>query len=266
METKSHQSPLPSVVIGSNGISGYRKKSDVDRVKILGYDISRLSSTLQFVICSCGVFFFFLLYGYFQELIFIQPSIKSHALYITFLQFVLYSTFALIECYLEGLKERKIPTTTYVVISFLTVATMALSNSSLEYLNFPTQVIFKSCKLIPVLVGGILIQGKRYGLTDFIAACVMCIGLIWFTLADSHMSPNFHPSGVLMISSALLADAIIGNVQEKAMKKFGAPNCEMVLYSYSIGLVYLGIVLVLSGQLIPSIQLSYEVSLYFLFF
>jgi len=146
--------------------------------------------------------------------------------------------------------------TTYVIISLLTVATMALSNSSLQYLNFPTQVIFKSCKLIPVLVGGILIQGKKYGLVDFIAACIMCIGLIWFTLADSHVSPNFHPSGVVMISSALLADAMIGNVQEKAMKKFGAPNCEVVFYSYSLGLVYLAIALIVSGKLIPSVQLS----------
>lgn len=59
-----------------------------------------------------------------------------------------------------------------------------------------------------------------------------------------------------MISSALVADAMIGNVQEKAMKKFGAPNCEVVLYSYSLGLVYLGIALIISGQLVPSIQLS----------
>jgi len=36
---------------------------------------------------------------------------------------------------------------------------MGLSNSSLGYLNYPTQVIFKCCKLIPVLVGGIFIQG-----------------------------------------------------------------------------------------------------------
>ena len=59
-----------------------------------------------------------------------------------------------------------------------------------------------------------------------------------------------------MISLALLADAMIGNVQEKAMKKFAAPNCEVVLYSYSLGLIYLGIALVISGQLLPSIRLS----------
>lgn len=57
------------------------------------------------------------------------------------------------------------------------------------------QVIFKSCKLIPVLVGGILIQRKKYGMKDFIAAVTMCLGLIWFTLIDVTISPNFHPTG-----------------------------------------------------------------------
>jgi adenosine 3'-phospho 5'-phosphosulfate transporter B3 len=40
----------------------------------------------------------------------------------------------------------------------VTLVTMGFSNASLEHLNYPTQVIFKSCKLIPVLVGGILVK------------------------------------------------------------------------------------------------------------
>ena len=58
---------------------------------------------------------------------------------------------------------------------------------SLQYLNYPTQVIFKSCKLIPVLIGGILIQRKRKGLLDFVAAIVMSFGLAIFLLADSQV-------------------------------------------------------------------------------
>lgn len=59
---------------------------------------------------------------------------------------------------------------------------MGFSNASLGYLNYPTQVIFKCCKLVPVLIGSILIQGKRYGPLDFAAALCMCIGLTLFTL------------------------------------------------------------------------------------
>jgi adenosine 3'-phospho 5'-phosphosulfate transporter B3 len=79
-----------------------------------------------------------------------------------------------------------------------------------------------------VLIGGILIQGKRYGLLDLIAAILMSLGLIIFTLADSKVSPNFEPRGYVMISLALVADAIIGNVQEKAMKAHNASNEEIV--------------------------------------
>lgn len=63
---------------------------------------------------------------------------------------------------------------------------MGLSNSSLGYLNYPTQVIFKCCKLIPVLIGSILIQGKKYGPLDFTAAILMCVGLTLFTLGKPH--------------------------------------------------------------------------------
>merc|ERR1719189_305132 len=106
---------------------------------------------------------------------------------------------------------------------------MGFSNASLGYLNYPTQV----------LIGGILIQGKRYGLMDFTAAGFMCLGLIFFTLADSKLTPSFDMTGVLMISLALVADAVIGNVQEKTIKQYNASNSEVVLFSYSIGFVYL---------------------------
>lgn len=71
---------------------------------------------------------------------------------------------------------------TYCLLALLTLGTMGFSNASLGYLNYPTQVIFKCCKLIPVLIGSILIQGKRYGPLDFAAATCMCVGLTLFTL------------------------------------------------------------------------------------
>lgn len=66
--------------------------------------------------------------------------------------------------------------------------------------------------------------------------------------------------GVMMISTALLFDAIIGNVQEKAMREYKANNVEVVLYSYGIGFVYLLIILTLSGNLFPSLRFCATVS------
>ena len=104
--------------------------------------------------------------------------------YLTLVQFGFYSLFSIFET--RG-QQRKIPLGTYAFLALATLATMGFTNASLGYLNFPTQLIFKCCKLIPVLVGGILIQGKNYGVIDFSAALVMCIGLAVFTLADSQV-------------------------------------------------------------------------------
>ncbi|KAK4024264.1 adenosine 3'-phospho 5'-phosphosulfate transporter 2 [Daphnia magna] len=258
-----------AILVESNSLPGINKPPKVFKessfnVTLLGIDISYLTQTTQFALVSSGVFVFFILYGFLLETIFVQPTLKSHGLYVTFIQFILYSFFAMVESHCKNDTERRIPVPTYIIISFLTVGTMTMSNLSLEYLNYPTQVIFKSCKLVPVLLGGILIQGKKYGAKDFLAAIIMCIGLIWFTLIDVTISPNFHPIGVIMINFALVADAIIGNVQEKAMKKYGASNNEVVLYSYSLGTIYLFVALIISGRLIPAITAAnqFPVSIY----
>jgi len=207
-------------------------------VEVLCFDLVYFTKPAQFVILSAGVFFFYLLYGYYQELIFSLPGFTGYGWYLTLIQFGYYSIFGKIEMLIRQ-EERKVPLRTYTLLALTTVATMGFSNASLGYLNYPTQVIFKCCKLIPVLIGGILIQGKRYGLMDFTAAAFMCLGLIFFTLADSKMSPSFDMTGVFMISLALVADAVIGNVQEKTIKQYNASNSEVVLFSYSIGFVYL---------------------------
>ncbi|XP_035584400.1 adenosine 3'-phospho 5'-phosphosulfate transporter 2 isoform X3 [Callorhinus ursinus] len=199
----------------------------IDDIVVLGINLSRFNKLTQFFICVAGVFVFYLIYGYLQELIFSMEGFKSYGWYLTLVQFAFYSIFGLIELQLIQDKRRRIPGKTYMIIAFLTVGTMGLSNTSLGYLNYPTQVIFKCCKLIPVMLGGVFIQGKRYNIADVSAAVCMSLGLIWFTLADSTIAPNFNLTGVILISLALCADAVIGNVQEKAMKLHNASNSEM---------------------------------------
>ena len=47
---------------------------------------------------------------------------------------------------------------------------------------------------------------------------------------------SLHTAGLLLISLALCADALIGNLQEKALRHYSTTsNLEMILYSYSIG-------------------------------
>lgn len=92
-----------------------------------------------------------------------------------------------------------------------------------------------------------MIQKKRYGPLDYLASALLCLGLVVFTLADISLQasysvmgrwffvyvqgPSGHLSfypGLILICTSLVADAVIGNVQEKAMHTHKTSTAEMV--------------------------------------
>lgn len=199
MKTMATKSANSTTVYMMEDIYNTNKKHDIvsngcssakPTIRILCFDLTRYTQTSQFLCCCAGVFFFFLLYGYLQELIFTLDGFRPYGWFLTLVQFAYYTGFGYAERKLQSVTggsehlttRRTIPMRTYALIAFLTLGTMGLSNSSLSYLNYPTQVIFKCCKLVPVLVGSILIQKKSHGPLDFLAAFAMCVGLTMFTL------------------------------------------------------------------------------------
>ena len=131
--------------------------------------------------------------------------------------------------------------------------TMALSNVAVQYLNYPTQVVFKSCKTIPVMLLGVFYYGKKYNGLEYLAMLSLSVGMIAFTLGDRAVNtpqwsstgipespfPSSAPfysnrllavcvcvsSGLVLISLALAADGLIGNVQEYVTEKIFC-KCE----------------------------------------
>ncbi|KAK3737523.1 hypothetical protein QZH41_010637, partial [Actinostola sp. cb2023] len=251
---KSTESKSMSVTIDTRQQGMLSAKED--NLYMLGIPLHAMSKPKQLAVCCGGVLLFYLIYGYVQERIFRIEGFKPFGWYLTLVQFGFYSIFGSVQTIVYEDRIRKIPLKTYAGLAFLTVSTMGLSNSSLGYLNYPTQVIFKSCKLIPVMFGGIVIQGKQYGPVDFMACVCMSIGLILFTLADSEVQPDYNNTGVILICLALCADAVIGNVQEKAIKSYKSTNTEVVLYSYGIGFLYILFGLIVAGQLWDAVSFS----------
>lgn len=86
----------------------------------------------------------------------------------------------------DSLHPGRAPLQNYAIIAVFMVATMGLSNTAMLYLNFPTQVLFKSCKLIPVMIGGVLLLKKRYVLLEYISALLLCAGLVEVTIGNAY--------------------------------------------------------------------------------
>lgn len=66
------------------------------------------------------------------------------------------------------------------------------------------------------------------------------------------MATNCCPAGLVLISSALCADAVIGNVQERVMNKYEMTTVEMVHKSYMVGTVLIFGICLVFGELGPA--------------
>lgn len=72
-----------------------------------------------------------------------------------------------------------------VATSIVYVLAMYTSNEALAFVPYTTQALVKSCKMIPVLLGSIVIARKRYSLVKYLAVLMMTAGITWFQFAGA---------------------------------------------------------------------------------
>ncbi|XP_035831364.1 UDP-galactose/UDP-glucose transporter 4 isoform X1 [Helianthus annuus] len=167
----------------------------------------------QFIICSSGFFFGYLVNGICEEYVYNRLQF-SYGWYFTFVQGFVYLTLLRVQGFTP--KQMVNPWKMYVKLSAVLMGSHGLTKGSLAYLNYPAQLMFKSTKVLPVMIMGAFIPGLRriYPPREYFSAVLLVVGLILFTLADANTSPNFSIIGVLMVSGALIMDSFLGNLQE----------------------------------------------------
>ncbi|CAH8671351.1 Adenosine 3'-phospho 5'-phosphosulfate transporter 2 [Schistosoma haematobium] len=223
-----------------------------NEIYICGFNMSSLSPNWKLGVSIAGIFTLYICFGALQEAIFSANDLRSYSPFLTLYQFGIYSVLSFLELRAHGYLLFNPWIHLYAIVAVLTLGSIALSNASVGFLNYPTQVIFKCCKMIPVLLGGVLIQGRRYSIYEVLAVLLMTLGLICFTLVDVSIQPKFTLFGVFLVSLALCCDGALGNFQEIIMKKYVRSNSEILFYSYSLGFCLLASVLTISGNLLPS--------------
>ena len=147
-------------------------------------------------ICAFGVFFFYFYYGIQQEKIFRTkhgPPGKEErfdfVMTALFLQSLCSCVVAFLSLKLYGertddiLRKGQFP-----LLSAAYLGAMFCSNWALKYVNYPTQVIGKSCKPIPIMIAGFLFANKKYALQKYLFVGLIVIGVAIFSYKDSKKS------------------------------------------------------------------------------
>jgi len=132
---------------------------------------------------------------------------------------------------------------------------MVSSFSALLYVNYPTQVLAKSCKMIPVLLMATIFKMKLYPLRKYINVFAISVGISFFMLYGDNSSkhsknnPNESTFGYFLLFLSLLSDGFTNAIQDDMRHSENKPSSdEMMLYTNLFAIPFLTIILIYSGE------------------
>lgn len=116
-----------------------------------------------------------------------------------------------------------------IAVCLLYVGSNTISKAALNYVSIPLQMVFKSCKLVAVMLSSGLILGRSYSLREYGVATCFVSGMALFTYGDwmGHSASSENElgevnlmllTGIMCLFVALSCDSALGNLQEKVQK------------------------------------------------
>jgi len=154
----------------------------------------------------------------------------------------------------EGGLTRVAPLRAYPLLTMCLFASSSLSNLSLSYINFPTKVVFRSCKLVPTMIIATIVNKRVFHSYEYVCALSICAGLVLFAVADYSLDPLLlDPTGLMLVSGSVVADAILPNAQEHLFKD-GSSRLEVTVFSNLFSFLGMTVVTLGNGSLVQFLK------------
>jgi len=118
-----------------------------------------------------------------------------------------------------------VPLTEWLIVSLGFVGAHLFGYSALRYISYPMQVIFKSCKLIPVMGGEYIFANVRPTMRKIVEVALICVGVSMFTFFKTSgkkksVDMDHMMYGIMLACGALVCDGVYGPYQNRIIKKY----------------------------------------------
>ena len=182
-----------------------------------------LPRPVQLAIACSGIFFSFSYFAVLQEDVY-KKSYGGEYFKYTFLALVaergINALIGLLGICVLGSSGLTIPHRDIFVSGLSQMLAMAGSNEALRYVSYPTQVLGKSCKMVPVMAGGLVLGGKSYSPGEYLQVLLITAGVCMFNLLGKKKKGGEDSAlGLFLIGFSLLMDAATGGLQDKVKKR-----------------------------------------------
>lgn len=155
----------------------------------------------------------------------------------------------------------------YGVCSLTYLTAMVSSNMALQHVSYPTQVVGKSCKPIPIMILGVLLGKKRHTSKKYLFVSLIVVGVALFmykkdifvgNFTAESMSPNLSiltylsslGLGEILLLISLFMDGVTGAIQERMKAEHQTRSGHMMFKINLWSSIYLMVATITTGELI----------------
>lgn len=126
--------------------------------------------------------------------------------------------------------------------------------AALNYVSFPEQTIFKSSKIIAVMMMGKALQGKTYPWSQYFEAFAITVGVYIFSLASFADDRDRHTElvGMFLLVLYVAFDSFTAQYQDKVYQQYGRENVDpfqMMLGINVTAIIMTSLELIVCGEL-----------------
>ena len=184
-----------------------------------------MNQIVLFSICFVGIFFSYLIFGLIQESMQTR-SYKNGEKYNFMLTLVFGQSLTSYICGYLICQHYKLwgnppPLRYNLGCSCCYFSAMLASNYALKWVSYPTQVIGKSCKPIPIIILTAILARKGESLKRWLAVSCIVVGVVTFNLFKPGKSLDYSLSvGDVLILVSLLFDGLTASFQEIIRGKY----------------------------------------------
>ena len=119
----------------------------------------------------------------------------------------------------------------YLMLSLLIAAANGSATASLNFVSMQLKILFKSAKIVTVMLIGRLCFGRLYDRIEYMHMFLVVLGLVAFLLASRGGAPIASLVGTALLCLAILADSLVPNVQQRLLTTLKRPMHELVFHT-----------------------------------
>ncbi|XP_029705055.1 adenosine 3'-phospho 5'-phosphosulfate transporter 1 isoform X2 [Takifugu rubripes] len=220
---------IKACVFGSEAKAGL-----LDDVPVLprneGDSGSSVKQAIKLIFCAAGLQVSYLTWGVLQERVMTRSYAATpeeagekftDSQFLVFMNRILALTVSGLWCLMFHQPRHGAPMYKYSFASLSNILSSWCQYEALKYISFPTQVLAKASKVIPVMLMGKIISHKSYEYWEYFTAVLISMGVSMFLLsshASKHPSTVTTFSGLVILVGYIVFDSFTSNWQDNLFK------------------------------------------------